>query len=304
MSDVSVPLPMRVLGSDYRAADNPIPATVDAFLAAEVGALAAATGGPDRPVRFAGIGTVAHRTMSSAGFAALIHGAGVRFEILDEAASPTELLNDSSWDIALVFSPWKEELARNLPELTVAARSTAAVDTVVRHGPDALGININTWAMQATLEAACAGNTPKSVAILGSGASAGSVAYAVRRAWGSSVTLTFSARNNERAELLATSFTARSVRAAELEASRPSVVVNCTTWGETSESESTNFFVPLERILGAGRIFVDLNNRASSLQAAALGCGAQVISGVAIRDINNACRSALAAQLSYGEART
>jgi shikimate dehydrogenase len=309
MDEVSGSGPAPIL-RNYQVGDDASETTVNAFMAEELtdwNPMGAGSG--TRRVCFAGTGTVALRTMTSAPFAALMAGSDVPFEVLNADWSPAELLEDPNWDIGLCFSPWKEEMARLVPEQTGAARAIGAVDTLTRCGPRILGLNVNTWAAQAALETACSGGTPPPrMVILGSGASARSVGFAARRAWGSQTDLTFSARNAAAGEEVAARFAARSVPAQELEKSlqsqSPSLLVNCTTWGETAQSESTPFPFPFDHLLACGTVFIDLNNRFSALQAAALEAGAQVMSGAAIRNISNGCRAALAQRYVAAYRRT
>lgn len=292
-------LPTPILPPDHRPGDDIARAAVAAFLSTEIGtrpSSSPAEGG--RSVVFTGLGTVAHRTMTGAAFAHVMATAGVRFEVIEGAPTPAELLAQPTWDIALCFSPWKEPVAAQLPDLTETAQLTGAVDTVLRRGEQNIGININTWAAQAALESAFFGSVPASVLILGSGASARSVGLAVRRAWGLRTELTISARNVQTRRAVADRLGARSTDPTDLpaqyETRSPAVVVNCTAWGETADSERAPFPFQLPTLLTAGSTFQDLNNRVSGLQIAALESGARVLSGTSVRDINNACRAALA----------
>jgi shikimate dehydrogenase len=98
-------------------------------------------------------------------------------------ASPAELMEDPAWQLGVVLSPWKREAGAHCDRLTPSAENTGVVDTILRTGGGAVGFNTNTWAAQSALEFLSGGAGPKSVLVLGSGASARSVALAVRRAW-------------------------------------------------------------------------------------------------------------------------
>lgn len=303
MNDVRPIQPSPILPLQHRPGHDIAQAAVAAFLGGELGPLSSSTeAGADRTVVFTGIGTVAHRTMSGPAFSQLMDKAGVRFEVIEVGQSPSELLAHGSWDLALCFSPWKEPMASALSDLTETGLVTGAVDTIIRENGRTIGININMWAAQAVLESACAGAVPTSVLILGSGASARSVALAVRRAWGDQAELTISARNGQAGQNTAQRFGTRWSEPAHLSAhygsAAPAVVINCTTWGETSESELTPFPFPLQALLTTGSTFVDLNNRVSGLQTAALAVGARILSGTSVRDMNNACRAALAQRIA------
>jgi shikimate dehydrogenase len=255
-----------------------------------------------------GVGTVAHAMIAGAPFEALLAASGVRFRSGSPVHTPQELLSSESWDIALCFSPWKEQLFTLIDQSTASARATMAVDTVIRAGGSALGLNINGWAAGYALETALRGSTPETVVVLGSGPSARSVAWGVRRVWGDDVDLVVSARNEKEGLRCAGLFAGNYAPPADLSShlgNRVSrVVVNGTTWGETSESESTPFSFDVSTIVAPGSAFVDLNTRLSALQSIALAIGATVTSGMTMRLFNNACRAALASVVAHGPGAT
>lgn len=293
----------RVLAPDYRAGNDPIPDAVRTFARIELPEELSVSVPPSirGSVRFAGLGTVAQQLIESAGFTALMDAAGVSVSTTGPLGDPQALLLEPTWDVALVFSPWKEAVAALTAELTPAAQATMAVDTLVRVGgpPHTVGINTTCWAVQTALEASCAGTVPPSALILGAGASARSAARAVRQAWGTQIELSVAARNVSAAAEVGRQFDARVVEPAGLAADPPvALVVNATTWGETAASEAVPFAFPIDAVFRRGQRFLDLNTRASWLQLRALELGATVTSGKVTREVNNACRAALASSLS------
>ncbi|BBG01058.1 MULTISPECIES: hypothetical protein [Pseudonocardia] len=255
---------------------------------------------PDRapaPPVVAGIGTTASRALAGSlladAFAAegITPGGSVPFD------DPDALLADRSWSLALVLSPWKIELASRLPAMTASATRIVAADTLVRTAQGVLGVNTNTWAAQAAMQALLPGDAPPQVLVLGSGGSARSVAAAVRRAW-PRAELFGSARNAAALTGWATAFDATAVSPADAADLSPTLVVNTTTWGETPESEQRPFAFDTARILAPGRYLFDLNNRTSTLQTAALTAGMSVMSGTLMQRVTNACRARLLRELS------
>ena len=210
---------------------------------------------------------------------------------------PAALLADPSWHLALVLSPWKQDVAASLQYLTPSAGRTGVVDTVVRQRHRVVGVNTNSWAAQAAMETLLGGRIPTDVLVLGSGASAYSVALACRRAW-PATRLVGVARSAAKLTSWAETFDAEAARpdsVTELFTDAPTLVVNTTTWGETDASEQSPFAVDFAAVTAPGNRFFDLNNRVSALQRAALDAGMAVASGTYMQRTTNACRSALLA---------
>lgn len=261
----------------------------------EVRSLASGSAHSD-PTVIAGIGTTAAHALKGR----LLHDA-LLAENVDLAGtvhfdSPVELLGDSRWSLALVLSPWKQEVAPAIPRLTPSAAQTGVVDTIVRGSGGAVGVNTNSWASQAAMETLMGGRTPESILVLGSGGSSNSVALACRRAW-PQARLIGSARKVEAVATWAERFGAEYRDPTELVEllgnQPPSLLVNTTTWGETDASEDAPFAFDFGRLASPGNQFFDLNNRVSALQTSALQAGMNVMSGTFMQRATNACRAAL-----------
>jgi shikimate dehydrogenase len=302
----------RILDGRYRPGDDLVAPTVSAVLETEAAGMlsagtrhAVAPSHPGKAVAITGVGTVAQRTMTAPSLAAALDRSGVRFRLAAAHNAVDDLLADSQWDLALGFSPFKAELATRIEMLSVGAQQTGSVDTAVRSGDQLIGLNLNSWTMQTALEHVCGAGAPRRVLLLGAGSSARSAALAVRRAWGSEARLEIWARRGPAAAALAQQFGcavvaptgAAAAGAADSAAESLPVVVNCTSWGETAQSESEPFGVQVDHLFSPGGVFLDLNNRVSRLQQQALASGCQVASGVMMRDLNHACRAALAGRL-------
>jgi shikimate dehydrogenase len=265
---------------------DPIAAGVARFLSAE--AVTAGAGGP-RPIRIAAVGTTAEQVVRSALLAEAVAHEGFTLAGATSRSDPDDLFTDESWGLAIVLSPWKRELGRYCDRLAPAARSTDVVDTVVRGAEDVCGYNTNTWAAQTALELLVAGQAPERLLVLGTGASARSVALAVARAW-PGCRLVFGARSGPAAVELAERYGGQTLDGS---AGAFDCVVNTTTWGETEDSELEPFPIDLDGLLRPGVGFFDLNNRIGALQHQALAAGCRVVSGSVMQRVTNACRAAL-----------
>jgi shikimate dehydrogenase len=303
------------------AGTDVVAAAVDAFLAAELGPLGirrpppGKTGdgapGTDTPKMDApgvdgsgtsgfgvgAIGTTAPHAVRGRLLADAIAAAGLTLGTTQAFPDPDALLAHPGWSLGVVLSPWKRDLAGRLAVCSPSAAETGVVDTVLRASPaeQPVGVNTNSWAAQAVLELISAGRTPECIVLLGAGASARSVALAVRRAW-PATKLLISARSSAAATELAAVAGADALAPHDLPGALgdrpPTIMVNSTTWGETPESETSLFPFPIDALLAPGGAFFDLNNRLSELQARALSAGCTVSSGTLMQRTTNAARAA------------
>jgi len=262
------------------------------------GLLPAGAGSGPAPggVTVAGIGTTAGRALGGSLLRSALTAAGldpVRTEAFDD---PAALVADPRWQLALVLSPWKQQVGSCADSLSPSAQETGVIDTLVRHATGTRGVNTNAWAAQAALETLMGGLRPDRVLVLGAGGSSYSVALAARRAW-PGVELLGTARDPDALARWAAVTGATAVAPADLVghvgAEGPALMVNTTTWGETDASESSPFSFPFDDLTAPGNRFFDLNNRMSSLQGAALAAGMSVMSGTFMQRVTNACRVAL-----------
>ncbi|MFI5716209.1 hypothetical protein [Nocardia sp. NPDC051750] len=244
----------------------------------------------------AGIGTTAAGALRGALLHDALAAAGVEPADTMPFPDPAMLLTDRSWDLALVLSPWKQQVAEQLATRTDSAVRTGVVDTVVRGTGGPAGVNTNTWAAQAAMETVLGGRTPDTVLVLGSGGSSNSVALGCRRAW-PEARLIGSARNAGALAAWAARFGADAVAPGELKAlcaeQAPALIINTTTWGETDTSEKDPFVFDFAELTRPGNCYFDLNNRVSALQTTALRSGMNVMSGTFMQRVTNTCRAAL-----------
>lgn len=248
------------------------------------------------PAVVAGIGTTAPHALHGALLLEALAQYAVPLDRTLPFTDPAALIADGSWDLALVLSPWKQQVGPHLSELTASAARTGVVDTVVRGGGALTGVNTNSWAAQAAMETLLGGQVPTSIVVLGSGGSSNSVALAARRAW-PTTRLVGSARNAAALTGWADRFAAETVAPDELAAlfakDAPTLLVNTTTWGETDASEDQPFAFDFAALTAPGNSYFDLNNRVSALQTDALRAGMNVMSGTFMQRATNACRAAL-----------
>ncbi len=271
-------------------------ATIDAVVTACLAESGRGQPGHATSTVVAGVGTTAAHALRGELLREALGDRGVTLGATQAFTSADDMLAAPGWDVALVLSPWKQRVLAALDHLTPSASETGVVDTIVR-GQVVTGLNTNTWAAQAAMETLLGGRVPASVLILGSGASAYSVALACRRIW-PQARMTASARNVGMLAAWSARFDAASAAPSELSrrwgTDGPELIVNTTTWGETEESETRPFAFDLDTLLRPGNRLFDLNNRSSLLQHTALRAGMSVMSGTFMQRATNACRAALA----------
>ncbi|MGW5384980.1 hypothetical protein [Nocardia sp. NPDC003963] len=244
----------------------------------------------------AGIGTTAAGALRGALLLDALAARDVELADTVHHPDPAALLADRGWQLALVLSPWKQQVATQLAALTGSAARTTVVDTVVRGAGGPIGVNTNSWAAQAAMETVLGGRTPADILILGAGGSSNSVALGCRRAW-PGARLFGSARDADALAGWTGRFGAEAVAPGDLKAlcaeQAPALIVNTTTWGETEDSENRPFAFDFAELVRPGNCYFDLNNRVSTLQTTALRAGMNVMSGTFMQRVTNACRAAL-----------
>ncbi len=251
--------------------------------------------GEGQHVDIAAIGTMAPKAVRGELLASAIAERGFYLASATALSSPEELFEDTVWQLGVVLSPWKQQIGKRCDALAPSALATGVVDSVLRSPLGIVGFNTNTWAAMTALEVLTAGTSPRRLLLLGSGASARSVALSVGRKW-PGCDLVIAARSRGPAQQLADNFNGQLLEdlAGSTAAGLPwDVVVNTTTWGETGNSEAEPFGIDLAGVFRPGGRVFDLNNRISDLQHQALGCGCAVISGSVMQRVTNACRAAL-----------
>lgn len=263
-------------------------------------AAASSPAAADRRAALAGIGTIAAHALASPMLARALAAEGLGIAAQQAFDGPASLLAADSWELALVLSPWKRSLTDAGLALSPSAAATGVVDTALTAHGERLGVNTNSWAAAAALGAIIPPGSDPSIMLLGAGGSSRSTALGIRRQW-PGAPLAVCARDARAAADLAEMFGAEVVTPDQAPETRPDVIINATTWGETERSQITPFAFPFSRLLAPGRVFFDLNNRRSALQEEALASACVVMSGTLMQVITHACRAAIARAVKHGK---
>ncbi|MBI3966523.1 MAG: hypothetical protein HY329_12895 [Chloroflexi bacterium] len=259
--------------------------TVAQFLATEL-----PTDWPDvsSTPTIAAIGTVAEKALDSPLLRDRLDAARVEPAEYRPFSGLEGLLADESWALALVLSPFKREVPESCSSLTPAAAATGVVDTLLRVPSGVQGVNTNVAAAAGALVTLTGGNVSRAL-VAGTGASARSVAVALRRV-APGAQLGVVGRSAERAAEVVRDLGAAVVVTDPADFAADAVV-NTTTVGETDDTAALDF--DLTGALRPGVRFFDLNNRTSALQVTALRAGCVTSSGVPMQILTNALRVAL-----------
>ncbi|MCZ2825031.1 MULTISPECIES: hypothetical protein [unclassified Modestobacter] len=236
-----------------------------------------------------GIGTVAPDAVRSPLLTQQLEDRGVEAWRTLVADGPDELAAQPTWNLAMVLSPYKQEVTGLCDALTPAARATGVVDTLRRGDGGVLGCNTNSTAAAAAVSVLVGGDLPERVLIAGTGASTRSLVAGLRDrypaarigVWGRSL-LKSTALS---AEMLSVEVVP------EPAGWDADLVVNATTVGQTAEPVPPRF--PLLDALRPGVRFFDLNNRSGALQQAAVSAGCVTVGGVMMQRVTNALRVGL-----------
>ena len=153
----------------------------------------------------AAIGTMAAKAVRGELLASAIAERGFHLASATALSTPEELFEDTVWQLGVVLSPWKLEIGKRCDALAPSALTTGVVDSVLRSPLGIIGFNTNTWAAMTALEVLAAGTSPRRLLLLGSGASARSVALSVGRKW-PGCDLVIAARSRGPAHRLADNF--------------------------------------------------------------------------------------------------
>jgi shikimate dehydrogenase len=265
--------------------ERAIARALPAFLAAEWPGTPARTAAPV----LAAVGTLAADSLTSPLLSRRLAAAGVAPAGQRPHPDPEALLADPTWSLALVLSPFKQAVPALCGRLTRAAQATGVVDTLVRREGAVVGVNTNAQAAASALGLLTGGSAPERALIAGTGASARSVAIGLRRLF-PAAPIGFVGRSAARAEQVVADLGLGEVVGAPA-GYGADLVVNTTTVGQNDDA--TDLAFDLAAGFGPGVRFMDLNNRVSALQAAAVAAGCVTMSGVCMQLVTNALRVAL-----------
>ena len=242
-------------------------------------------------LRLAGVGTIAPSAVRSPALHAAAAAAGVELRVACAHTTVGALVADTRWDLAVVLSPTKRDAVHAVDACGPSAREAEVVDTVLRTPAGLIGLNTNVDAAGAAITRCVVPARCGLVAILGTGASARSVAVACRR-WLPDAEVVLVGRSAERtaATAAALGLTAGSGAGAD-------VVVNTTSWGETEASDAEPVGIDVEPLLAPGTVVFDINNRVSALKRMALERACAVVPGTLMQRLVNGLRIAVARRL-------
>ena len=232
------------------------------------------------------VGTIADKAVRSPWLHQRLEAAGICPSGLETFLEASVLRSQVPFSLALVLSPFKREAAGACDDLAPAASAMTVVDTVVKTTRGTVGVNTNSYAAGAALEMLLASRHPGRVLIVGTGASARSVAVAVRRSF-PGATIGIAGRTAAGAAALVTEIGIGTV-APDLREFAGDTVVNSTTIGEADDTAVPG--VDIVSTFAPGVRYFDLNNRTSALQQTALARGCLAMSGVLMQTVTNALR--------------
>jgi shikimate dehydrogenase len=272
------------------AFDDTVAELTREFLAGEL-ALFELPGIGGTSLRLAGAGTIAPTSVRSPALHAAAAASGLELVVGNPHGTAGDLVADGDWDLAVVLSPCKRDAVGVVDACSPSASDTDVVDTILRTPAGLVGLNTNVYAAGAAITRSVTPARCDRVAILGTGASARSVAVACRR-WLPDAEVVVVGRSPERAAA-----TAAELGVAASSGIGADLVVNTTSWGETEESEASPSGIDLDPLLVPGTVVFDINNRVSLLKRMALERACAVVPGTLMQRLVNALRIAAARRL-------
>lgn len=240
-----------------------------------------------------GVGSIASKALTSPLLRQQLSQRGIEPKSYTLYAAPSEFLQQLDWTMALVLSPFKQDIRGICNDLTPSAKLSGVVDTVLQDGQGRrIGVNTNALGAGWAVQHLTGGAHPGRCLIAGTGASARSCLVGLRNFY-RELEIGLVGRNAERASTLAEEFSVSVVE--DIETYTPDLVINATTVGETRDDKLA---FSLEKALGTGVRYFDLNNRTSALQIQALERGCVTLSGILMQTVVNALRVHLLARTS------
>lgn len=218
---------------------------------------------------------------------AVLTRAGITLERYTPYQQLGAFVDDTAWTLGMVWSPFKRDAVALCTTLTLSADHTQVVDTIIRNGAQWVGINTNTFAAPAAIRHLLGTHNPARTLILGTGASARSVAAGLQREIPTEIGVIGRSKSSVKA-LIADTGTGEPVT--DVKQFAPDLVVNATTVGE--DADGTLDF-DISAALNPGVYFYDLNQHCSNLQRDALSAGCNVQSGALMQRITHALRVSL-----------
>ncbi len=280
---------MTSLGSDVRAA-------IERFERVEGTTLPRLALG--RPV-IAAAGSVADKALASPLLHRCLEQRDIRPLELRPYGGLNDLLQASDWSLSLILSPFKQRLQGACSLLAPSAEQSEVVDTVLQ-APDGtrIGVNTNAYGVALAVECLMGRARPERCLIAGTGASTRSCVVGLRDVY-PEMEIGVVGRDSGRTSRVAEELSLTVIEDPAEYA--PGLTINATTVGETGDEETME--LPLEGALSAGTRFLDLNNRTSQLQMAAVAGGCVTLAGTVMQLAVNTLRAHLLCRSSPEDAR-
>jgi shikimate dehydrogenase len=270
-----------VMGS---AQDSSAP-IISAFLALE--AQQHLSDEPQTGVVVAAVGRVAEKVTRE--LADSLTHRGLLVAGIKASPDPNDLLSDPTWHLAAVVSPYKLDIAAACTRLGPRAMQTQVVDTLVRRSGEVIGLNVNSFAMQAACTPWSRVSPPR-IVVVGTGATARSAVVGLAAVW-PHADIGVTGRGPSRAASLVQHVGMGRV-IEDIEQFSPVLVVHTTTVGECDDRQTLE--IPME--LTPEMVVLDLNSRLTAFQRQALAAGCLTMGGAYVQVLTNLMRGALFSQ--------
>lgn len=243
----------------------------------------------------AAIGTIAPEVLSSADLRQPFAEVGIGPVDAQVIDSPASLLDDDTWQLALVLSPYKHRAVSCCDHLGPRAERTGVVDTLIRTPAGVYGLNANSFAIGAACVELCGDRSPDRVLVIGTGATARSILVGVEAVF-RDAKVGIVGRSPNRAEALVAEM-ASGQAVDRPESFAPQLVIQATTVGESNDREVLS--MRLTGALRPGVRALDLNQRATSFLRGALSHGCIAMAGGLVQLLTNSMRAALLLPREY-----
>lgn len=262
---------------------------VRAFADSECSGIALGEG--DAVPAIAAVGTIASTVMASSTLAIPLAEGGLALGDIERLVvdSPSDLVDNDTWQLALILSPHKQTSVAICASLSPRAVQSQVVDTIIR-GPSGLaGLNANSFAISAAVQHFVGHEAPDQILIVGTGATARSSVVGLRASFPHA---DFGAigRSSTRTQRFVDEV-GIAERVGDVKSFRPQLVIHATTVGERDDCAWLD--VDLSGILQPGVRVLDLNQRTTELQRRSLASGCATMSGGLVQLLTNVLRVAI-----------
>lgn len=272
--------------SRHAAGESPVSGLVPRFFARELdGSVPTEVPEP----RLSAVGTIAAQALTNRELLEPLAESGCRVQSRRSYGQVDELLADPDWDLAMVLSPHKMAIIGSCDALAPRANATGVADTLVRLEGRVMGFNTNAAAAGACARLLCGHQDPTRVLLVGTGATARSIASILSEVF-PEAQIGITGRSNERAQALLR-IASGGIVVTDAESFAPELIVHATTVGE--QDDRTLLGVSLTSALHPGVRLFDLTHRVSELQRVALRAGCVTLGGATMLALTNRLRIAL-----------